>query len=80
VAIPQGGSDHPADVTIVRDGVAKRLTRLNAGLLDKRSLGALAPLKVIASDGTPIDAWILTPPGFDRSRRYPMILEIHGGP
>ena len=80
VAIPQGGSDHPADVMIVRDGVAKRLTRLNAGLLDKRSLGALAPLKVIASDGTPIDAWILTPPGFDRSRRYPMILEIHGGP
>ncbi|WCM25039.1 S9 family peptidase [Sphingomonas sp. QA11] len=80
VAIPQGGSDHPADVAIVRDGVVERLTRLNAGLLEKRSLGALAPLKVTASDGTPIDAWVLTPPGFDRSRQYPMILEIHGGP
>ena len=28
----------------------------------------------------PIDAWLVTPPNFDRSKKYPLILEIHGGP
>jgi len=27
-----------------------------------------------------VDAWIITPPGFDPARKYPLILEIHGGP
>jgi dipeptidyl aminopeptidase/acylaminoacyl peptidase len=31
-------------------------------------------------DGTRIQAWIQKPPGFKPSQRYPMILEIHGGP
>jgi dipeptidyl aminopeptidase/acylaminoacyl peptidase len=31
-------------------------------------------------DKAPVDAWILRPPGFDPARRYPLILEIHGGP
>jgi dipeptidyl aminopeptidase/acylaminoacyl peptidase len=31
-------------------------------------------------DGKKIQGWILKPPGFDASRKYPMILEIHGGP
>ena len=31
-------------------------------------------------DKRPIDAWMVTPPDFDPAKRYPMILEIHGGP
>jgi dipeptidyl aminopeptidase/acylaminoacyl peptidase len=31
-------------------------------------------------DKKPIDAWIATPPNFDPSKKYPLILEIHGGP
>ena len=31
-------------------------------------------------DGTNIQGWILKPPDFDSSRKYPLILEIHGGP
>ena len=30
--------------------------------------------------GLEIEAWILFPPGFDKSRHYPVILDIHGGP
>ncbi len=35
-----------------------------------------------AGDGTgeSVQGWILKPPGFDASRKYPLILEIHGGP
>lgn len=80
IAFPQGAADRPADVAVVRDGAIRRLTRLNDTLLQRRTLGALAPLAVRASDGTPIDAWVLTPPGFDPARKYPLILEIHGGP
>ncbi len=31
-------------------------------------------------DQIPIDAWLVMPPNFDGSKKYPMILEIHGGP
>jgi dipeptidyl aminopeptidase/acylaminoacyl peptidase len=31
-------------------------------------------------DGKKIQGWILKPPGFDPSRKYPAILQIHGGP
>ena len=31
-------------------------------------------------DGKEIQAWVLKPPDFDASKKYPMILEIHGGP
>jgi dipeptidyl aminopeptidase/acylaminoacyl peptidase len=31
-------------------------------------------------DQQPVDAWIALPPGFDPARKYPLILEIHGGP
>ena len=27
-----------------------------------------------------IDAWLLLPPGFDPARRYPLVLDVHGGP
>jgi len=31
-------------------------------------------------DKRPIDAWMITPPDFDAGKKYPLILEIHGGP
>jgi len=33
-----------------------------------------------SKDGRAIEGWVITPPGFDPSRKYPLILEIHGGP
>ncbi|HEX7078347.1 MAG TPA: S9 family peptidase [Candidatus Eisenbacteria bacterium] len=35
---------------------------------------------VDAPDGHRVQAWMLKPPGADRSKRHPMILQIHGGP
>ena len=31
-------------------------------------------------DGRPVQGWLAKPPGFDSTRKYPLILEIHGGP
>ncbi|WP_286773548.1 MULTISPECIES: S9 family peptidase [unclassified Sphingomonas] len=80
IAFPQGDPGHPGEVAIAAGGKTTRLTALNDALLKTRVLGALSPLAVKANDGTPIDAWLMTPPHFDPSRKYPLILEIHGGP
>jgi dipeptidyl aminopeptidase/acylaminoacyl peptidase len=81
VAFMGGSTDHPPDLSIARGTRMTRLTRLNDDLFAIRKLGAVAPLAVSSSvDKRPIDSWLVTPPGFDASRKYPLILEIHGGP
>ncbi len=81
VAFTQGAPDQPGDVAVVAGGVVKRLTRLNDDLFQGKALGKVTALPVASSfDGKAIDAWMITPPGFDPARKYPLILEIHGGP
>ncbi|MEO8927560.1 MAG: S9 family peptidase [Caulobacteraceae bacterium] len=81
VAFTQGGPDEPAEVAVSAAGAARRLTRLNDDLMAGKTLAKVAPLAVTSAfDHQAVDAWIVTPPNFDPARKYPMILEIHGGP
>ena len=80
VAYTGGTPQRPSDVWITHGGNARQLTHLNESLLGSKSLGAVQKIAVTAFDGLAIDAWLVTPPDFDASRRYPLILEIHGGP
>ncbi|MDO6416277.1 S9 family peptidase [Sphingomonas sp. BIUV-7] len=82
VAVTLGDALRPGDVAVSgRGGGLRRLTDLNAGLFAGKSLAQVAPLAVTSSaGGLPIDAWMVTPPNFDPTRKYPLILEIHGGP
>ena len=81
VAYSGGAGGQPSDVFIARKGRSRQLTRLNAAFLAGKTLGEVLPLTVKSSvDQRPIGAWLVTPPNFDRLRKYPLILEIHGGP
>ncbi|MCC7255684.1 MAG: S9 family peptidase [Dokdonella sp.] len=80
IAYTGGDTLHPADVWVARDGKTRQLTHLNQSLLSTKTLGKTEKLAVTAFDGLPIDAWIVTPPDFDATKKYPLILEIHGGP
>jgi dipeptidyl aminopeptidase/acylaminoacyl peptidase len=82
VAFTMGDGLHPPNVGVVRPGAEpRRLTALNADLFSGMTLATVEPFPVVSSvDQRPIDAWIMRPPGYDPSRKYPMILEIHGGP
>ena len=62
-------------------GDVRVLTGINDDLMAKREIGEVEEIWYESShDGRPIHGWIIKPPGFDPSREYPLILEIHGGP
>jgi len=74
-------AQRPADLARAGGGETRPLTALNDDLLGHKTLGEIEEIRVPSShDGREVQAWIVTPPGFDPSERYPVILEIHGGP
>lgn len=56
------------------------LTRLNDELLAAHDLRKLEEFTVASSDGSQVHSFLLKPPGFDSSKKYPLLLLIHGGP
>ncbi|MGX5915486.1 S9 family peptidase [Aliidiomarina sp. Khilg15.8] len=63
------------------DDEPRTLTALNEDVLGQRDLGEVHEFTYESStDGETIQAWYITPPGFDPEKTYPLILELHGGP
>ena len=81
IAFTHGTSDRPANVAMIIDDQIKILTNLNEDILAHRELGTVNEIKYQSSfDGQEIQGWYITPPDFDPAKKYPLILEIHGGP
>ncbi|MBM3908968.1 MAG: S9 family peptidase [Gemmatimonadetes bacterium] len=57
-----------------------QLTNVNADVLEGKQLGAVEEVWYKSKDGLRIQGWIVKPPSFDASRKYPLMLSIHGGP
>lgn len=77
-----GVSNRPADLAIVNSkGETKQLTDLNEDIFAHKDLAKVRSLTVTSTfDKRAIEAWIALPPSFDPAKKYPLILEIHGGP
>jgi len=70
-------SQRPADIAVGN----VTLTNLNEDLLPYKQLASIEEVWYKSSkDSRKIQGWIARPPGFDPSRKYPLIVEIHGGP
>src|SRR5690606_35206177 len=81
VAFTSGTALSPSDVSVAGNGRTRVLTHLNEDLFREKTLAQVSPLEVKSShDWLEIDAWLVTPPDFDPNKKYPLILEIHGGP
>jgi dipeptidyl aminopeptidase/acylaminoacyl peptidase len=81
IAVTAGDPLHPSDIGIASAGSVRKLTHLNDSLLASKALAPVQKLPVSSNyDRRPIDAWMVTPPDFDPGLKYPLILEIHGGP
>ncbi len=64
----------------MESGKERVLTRANHALLSKIDLGNVEEVWFKGAAGNDLQGWIITPPGFDPGKKYPSILEIHGGP
>jgi dipeptidyl aminopeptidase/acylaminoacyl peptidase len=62
------------------DATPKQLTNLNDELLSKLNLTEPEEIWYDSFDGKRIQAWLQKPPNFDAHKKYPLILNIHGGP
>ena len=61
-------------------GRKRRLTRFNDNILNRVELGEVKSVWFEGAAGNDLQGWVLTPPDFDPSRKYPTLVEIHGGP
>ncbi len=61
-------------------GEPRRLTHINDELFSKLNLTEPAMIWYKSFDGKRIQAWVQRPPDFQEGKKYPMIINIHGGP
>lgn len=82
VVFTKQNNQRPADLTVrSKRGKTKQLTALNEDVFGHKTLAAVKAMTVKSSvDQRDIEAWIAFPPNFDASKKYPLIMEIHGGP
>ena len=57
-----------------------QVTHLNAARLATLDLPAAEEIAWIGAGGDSVWGWLVKPPGFDPSRRYPLLVLVHGGP
>ncbi|NNL08729.1 MAG: S9 family peptidase [Croceitalea sp.] len=83
IAYTHSRPEHPADLAIIQSKAKtpKRITNLNAALLDFRTLGKVEEVWYKSSfDGRDIQGWVVYPPDYDANKKYPFMVENHGGP
>jgi dipeptidyl aminopeptidase/acylaminoacyl peptidase len=75
--------ENPPEVVrfnLKRPAETAKLTNVNAGLLAGKKLAKTEEIAYTSSGNAKIQAWVVKPPDFDAAKKYPLILEIHGGP
>ncbi|HEX7737376.1 MAG TPA: S9 family peptidase [Ktedonobacteraceae bacterium] len=83
LAVLIGNPSRPPEVfvtTTAANGELRQLTNTNHELFSQLDLGTLEHLEYTGAEGWPMEGWILKPPAFDPTQKYPLILQIHGGP
>ncbi len=73
---------HLDDVYVSRaDGSGeRRLTSYNRELFKDLDLSNVERMQYKSSDGTPVEGFVVKPIGFVEGRKYPLLLNVHGGP
>lgn len=81
LAYTAGGDGKPADLGVIRRGKASTVTDLNSELFKAVKLGEVKRITYESSyDQQEVEGWYVLPPNYEEGKKYPLILEIHGGP
>ncbi|PYZ98767.1 peptidase [Alteribacter lacisalsi] len=73
---------NPGDAVLLdlNSGEQRSLTRVNQKFLEEVALSEPEEVTFKAEDGWDIHGWVMKPYGYEEGKKYPTILEIHGGP
>jgi dipeptidyl aminopeptidase/acylaminoacyl peptidase len=79
---------HPAEVFAVQlneqflrsKAPGVNLSKMNEKLLSELALPTANSITVKGADDDPMQMWILTPPGYDETKKWPLAFLVHGGP
>jgi dipeptidyl aminopeptidase/acylaminoacyl peptidase len=75
--------NYPAEIAILKtkEKSPKKITALNKALFDYKTLGKVEEVWYTSSfDGRDIQGWVVYPPNYDSTKKYPFMVENHGGP
>lgn len=61
-------------------GATEQFTRTNDSLRAQIEWPRVESLTVAGAGGTPVQMWVLFPPGFDAAKEHPLVFWVHGGP
>ena len=70
----------PEEIYAQENGKLRKLTSHNDKLVSEWQLGAVEDISFNSKDGTEIHGLMVKPPNYDASKKYPLVLWIHGGP
>jgi dipeptidyl aminopeptidase/acylaminoacyl peptidase len=76
-AVIRQSSAHPPEIWAGATGGWKQITHINDGI--RPEWGQLKSLHW-SNRGTKIQGWLMYPTDYDPNKRYPMVVEVHGGP
>lgn len=82
IVYTQSRPEYPAELAVIQNKKALNLiTSLNVDVLSYRELGKTEEVWYKSTfDGRDIQGWIVKPPFYDASKKYPLLVENHGGP
>ena len=74
--------EYPSELAVIKDKKSSKLiTNLNEDLLSRKVLGKTEEVWYTSSfDGRKIQGWLVKPPFYDSRKKYPLLVENHGGP
>ncbi|MFT4860811.1 MAG: dipeptidyl aminopeptidase/acylaminoacyl peptidase [Pseudohongiellaceae bacterium] len=78
--ISMANSTLPNELYAYADGELTRLTYVSDAALANVASAAVEKLRFNSADGTPVEAFLVKPLGYEEGLRYPTILWLHGGP
>jgi len=80
MAVTYSNDSAPFEIYALESGKLRKLTKHNDDVLAEIKLGEVEDLNFHSKDGTEVHGLMVKPPSFEKGKKYPTILWIHGGP
>ncbi len=72
--------DRPQEVYMKKNGIVTKISCFNEEYVSEHEIAETEHFTFTDADGVEIDGWVLYPADFDTKKKYPAILDVHGGP